>query len=302
MPDSTDYGHDLLFGVFVTPTAHPAQQAVGLAVTADRAGLDLVTFQDHPYQPAFLDAWTLLTFAAARTERIRLSGNVLNLPLRPPSVLARAAASLDRLSGGRFELGIGAGGFWDAIEAMGARRLTPGEGVEALGEAIGLIRELWDTEQRGAVRRTGTYYSADGAKRGPAPAHDIGIWVGALKPRMLALTGSLADGWMPSLPYLPEGPASLPAMNARIDEAALGAGRQPADVRRFLNITGRLSGTSRGFLDGPADQWAEELAGLTLEHGTSGFILMTDDATTIERYAAEVAPATRELVAAERAT
>ena len=91
----TDYGHDLLFGTFVTPTAEDPRQAVDLAVTADRAGLDLVTFQDHPYQPGFLDTWTLLSYAAARTERVRLSGNVLSLPLRPPAVLARAAASLD---------------------------------------------------------------------------------------------------------------------------------------------------------------------------------------------------------------
>ena len=78
-----------------------------------------MTFQDHPYQPAFLDTWTLLSWVAARTERIHVAGNVLNLPLRPPAVLARAAASLDLLSGGRFELGLGAGAFWDAIEAMG---------------------------------------------------------------------------------------------------------------------------------------------------------------------------------------
>src|SRR5690606_27330524 len=86
----TDYGHDLLFGLFVTPSVAGARHALNLAGTADRAGLDLVTFQDHPYQPALLDTWTLLSYAAARTERVRLSGNVLNLPLRPPAVLARA--------------------------------------------------------------------------------------------------------------------------------------------------------------------------------------------------------------------
>ena len=91
------------------PAAQRPHHAVELAVVADRAGLDLVTFQDHPYQPGFLDTWTLLTYVAARTSRVRLSHNVLNLPLRPPVMLARAAASVDLLSGGRFELGIGAG-------------------------------------------------------------------------------------------------------------------------------------------------------------------------------------------------
>src|SRR5690606_41848562 len=93
--DMGDYGHDLLFGTCVTPRSQGPKHVIDLAVTADRAGLDLVTFQDHPYQPAFLDTWTLLSFVAARTERVRLSGSVLNLPLRPPAVLARAAASLD---------------------------------------------------------------------------------------------------------------------------------------------------------------------------------------------------------------
>jgi alkanesulfonate monooxygenase SsuD/methylene tetrahydromethanopterin reductase-like flavin-dependent oxidoreductase (luciferase family) len=297
---STDYGHDLLFGAFVTPAARPATHAVDLAVAADRAGLDLVTFQDHPYQPRFHDTWTLLSYVASRTSRVRVSGNVLNLPLRQPAVLARAAASLDLLSGGRFELGIGAGGFWDAIEAMGGRRLSPGQAVVALEEAITVIREVWAADKPGPVRVDGKYYRVKGAKRGPAPAHDIGVWVGAYKPRMLRLTGRAGDGWLPTLAYLPGGPADLAGMNRHIDEAALSAGRAPADVRRLLNVSGRFASTGRSLLDGPPEQWAEDLAGLTLEYGVSGFILAADDAPTIELFAAEVAPATRELVAAER--
>lgn len=296
----TDYGHDLLFGAFVTPTAQPATHAVEVAVAADRAGLDLVTFQDHPYQPKFLDTWTLLSYVAARTERVRLSGNVLNLPLRHPAVLARSAASLDLLSGGRFELGIGAGGFWDAIEAMGGRRLSPGQAVDALEEAIRIFREIWAADEPGGVRVDGEYYQVKGAKRGPAPAHDIGVWLGAYKPKMLKLTGRAADGWLPSLSYLQGGPGDLTEGNKHIDEAALSAGRSPADVRRLLNLSGRFASSSRGLLDGPPDQWAEELAGLALDHGVSTFILMADDPSVVELFAAEVAPATRELVTAER--
>ncbi len=295
----TDYGHDLLFGTFITPTAQPAMHAVELAMVADRAGLDLATFQDHPYQPAFLDTWTLLSYVASRTQQIHVSANVLNLPLRQPAVIARSAASLDLLSGGRFELGIGA--FWDAIEAMGGRRLTPGQSVEALEEAIRIIREIWATDERGGVRLNGKYYQVNGAKRGPAPAHDIGIWVGAYKPKMLALTGRAADGWLPSLGYLPGGPADLKEMNQHIDEAAVAAGREPSAVRRLLNISGQFVPSGRSLLNGPPQQWAEELAGLTLDYGITGFILAADDAPSIELFAAEVAPATRELVAAERA-
>lgn len=295
-----DYGHDLIFGTFVTPAADPVHGAVDLAVVADRAGLDLVTFQDHPYQPAFHDTWTLLSYAAARTERVRLAGNVLNLPLRQPAVLARAAASLDRLTGGRVELGLGAGGFWDAIVAMGGPQRSPGEAVTALEEAIDVIRQVWDADSRGGVRVEGEHYRVRGAKRGPAPAHDIGIWVGAYGPRMLRLTGRLGDGWLPSLGYLKGGPADLDRMNEQIDEGAAAAGREPAAVRRLLNISGAFLPAGRALLKGPAEQWAEDLAGLTLEHGVSGFVLAADDAATTERFAREVAPATRELVAAER--
>jgi len=113
------YGHALEFGAFVTPSAGEAEKVVELAVLADGAGLDLVSFQDHPYLSKFLDTWTLLAFVAARTTRVRLVPNVLNVPLRPPAVAARAAASLDLLSGGRVELGLGAGNRWDAIEGTG---------------------------------------------------------------------------------------------------------------------------------------------------------------------------------------
>jgi alkanesulfonate monooxygenase SsuD/methylene tetrahydromethanopterin reductase-like flavin-dependent oxidoreductase (luciferase family) len=294
----TDYGHELEFGIFVTPSSQQPQAVVGLAQLADQVGLDLVTFQDHPYQPAFLDTWTLMSYVAARTQRVRLAGNVLNLPLRGPAVLARSVASLDLLSGGRAELGIGAGGFWDAIEAMGGRRLRPGEAVDALAEALEIIRAVWDTGTRGGVRLAGQYYQVSGAKRGPAPAHPIGIWVGAYKPRMLELTGRLADGWLPSLGYLK--PGQLTAGNAAIDRAAAAAGRSPTSVRRLLNISGRFAPAAADLLDGPPSHWASQLAELAITEGIGTFILATDDPPTISRFAAEVAPAVRELVGAGR--
>ncbi|MHA4951778.1 LLM class flavin-dependent oxidoreductase [Micromonospora sp. SD19] len=294
----SDYGHDLVFGSFVTPSAGDPDRTVGVAVLAEQVGLDLVTFQDHPYQPAFLDTWTLLSFVAARTHRVHLAANVTNLPLRPPAVLARSVASLDLLSGGRVSLGLGAGAFWDAIEAMGGRRLTPGEGVRALTEAIEVIRQLWDVETRGGVRVDGEFYRVVGAKRGPAPAHHTPIWLGAYKPRMLQLTGRRADGWLPSLGYLQ--PGDLAKGNAIIDDAAREAGRSPRDVRRLLNIAGQFSAVGRGPLNGPAEQWAEELAELAVEDGVGTFILASDDPDDLRRFAGEVAPAVRELVAAER--
>ncbi len=282
-----DYGHELLLGTFITPQSGDPQQVLALAEATEQAGLDLVTFQDHPYQPAFLDTWTLLSYVAARTERVRLSGNVLNLPLRQPAALARAAASLDLLSGGRFELGLGAGTFWEAIVAMGGPDRSRGGAVAALAEAIDIIRAIWDTsaEQHG-VYHDGEHYRVHGAKRGPAPAHDIQVWLGALKPRMLRLIGEKADGWLPSYSYLQEG--GLQRGNRTIDEAAARAGREPREIRRLLNIP-------------PDVATVESMLPLVLEDGVSAFILWTDDAGQIERFGTETAPALREAVAHERA-
>lgn len=294
-----DYGQPLEFGVFLTPSSQRPQAVVALAELAEQVGLDLVSFQDHPYQSRFLDTWTLLSYLAARTSRVKLAPNVLNLPLRPPAVLARAVASLDLLSGGRVELGLGAGAFWDAIEAMGGRRLGAGESVAALAEAIAVIRALWDVEQRGGVRFEGEHYRLAGAARGPAPAHPVELWIGAYKPKMLALTGRLGDGWLPSVPYMER--EQLASGNAAIDAAAVEAGREPAAVRRLLNVSGSYAGGEPGPTEGTTEQWVQELAALAIEHGFSTFVAMADDAPTIERFATEVAPAVRELVAAERA-
>ncbi|QMW67540.1 LLM class flavin-dependent oxidoreductase [Mumia sp. ZJ1417] len=286
-----DYGHDLRFGTFLTPQNAAPDQVVALAQLSEELGYDLVTFQDHPYQPAFLDTWTLLSYVAARTTRVHLAPNVLNLPLRNPAVIARSVASLDLLSGGRIDLGLGAGAFWEAIEAMGGPKLTPGQSVAALAEALDVIRGIWAVDQRGGLFVPGEFHSATGAKRGPAPAHDVPIWLGAYKPRMLRLIGEKADGWLPSLSYLQ--PGDLARGNAVIDEAALAAGREPRDVRRLLNVLG-------GQEIRRPEEWLDQLLPLALEDGISTFILGTDDPRRMQEFAEEVIPALREEVAAER--
>src|SRR5207249_1931242 len=165
------------------------EAVVGQVERADRAGLDLVGIQDHPYQRRFLETFSLLAFLAARTSRIRLFPDVANLPLRRPAVLAKAGATIDLLSGGRFELGLGAGAFWEAIGALGGPVRSPGESVEALEEAIAVIRAMWSGER--SVSFDGSHYSLSGLHPGPAPAHPIGIWLGAYGPRMVRLTGRL---------------------------------------------------------------------------------------------------------------
>jgi alkanesulfonate monooxygenase SsuD/methylene tetrahydromethanopterin reductase-like flavin-dependent oxidoreductase (luciferase family)/hemerythrin-like domain-containing protein len=295
-----DLGHDLLFGAFIPPTAARADDVVALAQRADAVGLDLFAVQDHPYQPAFLDTWTLLSALAPATQRIRLVPDVINLPLRLPSILARSAASLDILSGGRVELGIGAGAFWDAIEANGGPRRSPGEALRALEEAIRIIRALWSTGR--APRIDGKHYSIRGAKPGPQPVHRIDIWVGAYGPKMLQLIARVGDGWLPSAGYLP--PDQLAAKTNVLDDAAADLGRDPAQIRRLYNVDGAFTERGGGFLQGPPRVWVEQLTELALTHGTSAFILSASPGEDgiVERFAEEVVPAVRAEVERERSS
>lgn len=273
---------------------------VELSVRCEQFGYDLVAFQDHPYQPRFLDTWTLLTWVAARTRQIRIASDVVNLPLRPPAVLARASISLDLLSGGRFTLGLGAGHFWDDIAAMGGRRLEPHQAVDALDEAIDVVRGIWASDDPTPLQVSGQYYHVDGAKRGPAAAHPISLWLGARRRRMLSLVGAKADGWWPSLWGMK--PGELSAGNATIDAAADRARRRPADIRRLLNIGGTFAARNGGLLNGPSRQWVEQLLPLALEEGIGTFVFASDNPVDLQRFAEEVALPLRAAVRAERKT
>ena len=154
------------FGLNVDPNAGGLAIAGRIAAIADSAGLEYVGIQDHPYNADFLDTFTVITWLAARTSRVHLFPNVANLPLRPPAMLAKQAATIDVLSGGRFELGLGAGAFADGIAGMGGPRRTPGEARAALSEAIDIIRASWAAEP---FSFEGTYYQAPSVQPGPPP-------------------------------------------------------------------------------------------------------------------------------------
>jgi alkanesulfonate monooxygenase SsuD/methylene tetrahydromethanopterin reductase-like flavin-dependent oxidoreductase (luciferase family) len=274
----------LQVGVFVTPDATDPERTLAQLVAADEAGLDVVGVQDHPYQRRFFDTWTLLSYVAARTERVRLVPDVASLPLRPPAMLAKAAASLDVLSGGRVELGLGAGTFWDAIEAMGGPRRSPGAAVEALEEAIAVLRGWFRGER--PLRLDGRHYRVIGARPGPPPAHPIGLWIGGYKPRMLRLTGRLGDGWLPTIGYLDL--ADAHDSHRVIDEAARRAGRNPGEVRRVLNAG----------VEGPASGWAGQLARLATDYRFDTVLVSVpagdeDPVGFIHRLGEDAAPAAR---------
>ena len=292
-----------LFGLSLAPNAADLDKIVRLSETADTLGVDLLAVQDHPYNGGFVDTWTLLALLGGRTQHIRLLPDVLNLPLRPPAMLAKAAATLDRLTEGRVELGLGAGAAWEAIAGYGGPVRTPAEALVALREAIAVIRALWQPAGagEGVVSVTGRFYSVTEAQPGPAPAHPIGIWLGANGPRALRLTGELADGWIISAPYWPV--EKIAPGQALVDAGAAAAGRPPAAIRRAYNMGGvilapgqPLRAARPGVLVGPVATWVDTLVMLYAEQRLDTFIFWPaggDAEGQLRRFAAEVIPAVR---------
>ncbi len=301
-----DYGHEIEFGYFLVPDAGDPDGVLETARLADRLGYDLLAVQDHPYQQAHLDSLALLGVILAQTEQIRVFQDVGNLPLRPPAVYAKAAATLDLLSGGRFEAGLGGGGFLQAAEAMGAPALTPGQSLEALEEAVAILRASWNGAS--SLRFDGRHYRLAGARPGPKPAHRISIWLGAAKPRALALTGRLADGWAaPLMNYQP--PAAAAEAQVVIDSAAREAGRDPSEIRRIYNMSGAFTATAPApssdtdeAIVGPPEHWAKVLTHFALDLGFGTFLLIAPpDPDTLQTFIEDVAPQVRERVSTARA-
>jgi alkanesulfonate monooxygenase SsuD/methylene tetrahydromethanopterin reductase-like flavin-dependent oxidoreductase (luciferase family) len=300
-----DYGHALEFGYFLVPEAGDPAGVLHTARLADRLGYDLLAVQDHPYQRRHLDTLALLGVILGQTERVRVFQDVGNVPLRPPAVFAKAAATLDLLSAGRFEAGLGGGGFLDAARAMGAPALSGGESLQALEEAVAIMRASWGGD--GPLRFEGRHYRIDGARPGPQPAHAISIWLGAAKPRALALTGRVADGWAaPLMNYMP--PSAAAAAQEVIDRAAVDAGRDPREIRRIYNVPGVFAPAASGpasdddeAIVGPPEHWADVLTHLGLDLGFATFVLIgPPDPDALRTFIDEVAPQVRERVAAAR--
>jgi alkanesulfonate monooxygenase SsuD/methylene tetrahydromethanopterin reductase-like flavin-dependent oxidoreductase (luciferase family) len=308
LQEQLDYRQSLEFAYFLTPDAADPNHVLETARLVDSLGYDLLGVQDHPYQSRHLDTISLVAAILAQTTSVRVFTAVANLPLRPPAMLAKAAASLDLLSGGRFELGLGAGGFLDAAHAMGAPVRTPAESLAALEEAVTVVREMWTDERRG-LRFDGSHYQLAGVHPGPAPAHPIQIWIGADRPRGLALTGRAADGWIaPLMNYRP--PQQAARQNLVIDRGAREAGRDPRSIRRIYNIPGAITVTaptpatdSDQAIVGPPEHWTEVLTHLATDLGFSTFMLAAPpDPRTLTSFIEDVAPRVRERVAEHRAS
>jgi alkanesulfonate monooxygenase SsuD/methylene tetrahydromethanopterin reductase-like flavin-dependent oxidoreductase (luciferase family) len=275
----------------------PATGPVAAARRAEELGFDFVSLSDHPCgtQPTY-ETWTVLSWIAGATSRIRVAPRVLGVPYRPPPMVAKMAETLSRLSGGRLILGLGGGSADHEFRAFGLGVPSPRDKVRGLAEAIQVIRGLW-TEP--GFTFDGEIYRTDAADIEPKPARPIPIWLGTFGPRALAVTGRLADGWIPSYGYLPM--EQVPAMRDRVLAAAREAGRDPAELTCAFHVQVRVDEQARpapGIVAGPPAAVAAELAGFV----RLGFTALSlapngpDAAGQAERLAWEVMPEVRDSV------
>jgi probable F420-dependent oxidoreductase len=280
----------LQFGLGIPASAAPGHDPVALARRAEDLGFDFVSTSDHPEgdQPSY-EAWTMLTWIAAATSRIRVATKVLGMPYRHPAMVAKMAETLDRLSAGRLILGLGGGYSDDEFRAFGLGVPSPREKVDGLAEAITVIRGLWSGP---AFSFAGRHYRTEAADIEPKPGHHIPVWLGTFGPRALAVTGRLADGWIPSLGYVPD--ERLPVLRDQVLAAARAAGRDPAQLTCALNLQVELGGQpgAPGVLAGSPGQVAERIAGFARAGFTTFNFLPIGGSTgdDAERLARDVLP------------
>jgi probable F420-dependent oxidoreductase len=280
----------LLVGAGLSQSANA--DVVADARELEALGFDFLSITDHlPGRRPSLETWTQLTWVAARTERIRVATNVLGLPYRPPAVLAKMTETLDRLSGGRLILGLGAGGSNAEFAALGLPVRSPGEKIDALEEALAIIRGLW-TEP--VFTYEGRFYQVRDAEIEPKPERPIPIWLGTYGKRALALTGREADGWLPSMFFAP--PERMVEMRDVVRKAAEEAGRDPDDITYAYNVGVQvgddLRSDQRTISGGPAEV-TERLRDLVDRLGLTALSLWIRGAEQRRRFAAEVLLALR---------
>jgi alkanesulfonate monooxygenase SsuD/methylene tetrahydromethanopterin reductase-like flavin-dependent oxidoreductase (luciferase family) len=291
----------LQFGTFLFPRTQDGRGLIEQAALVEDLGYDLIAVPDHPYNPDYIDEIALLSAIIGRTSSIHVLTDVVNLALRPPAVLAKTAWTIDRLAPGRLHLGIGTGGLWDQIAAIGGPRWAPGEARAHLAEAIDVLKLLWSGQSD--VVYDGKYYQLDHPDPLDPPQQPIELWIGSGGPLMRRLTAQVADGWIPNGGGLDL--KTVRADSAHLNTELVGAGRDPKSFKRLYNafFGHKLQAKSEGFLIGPASQWVDELTQLALELDFDTFVLGDREATVehFKIFADEVIPQVRAQVAAARA-
>jgi probable F420-dependent oxidoreductase len=274
---SADLGSDLVHLALHDPAGWLAELR-----TAEDLGFEIVALSDHLHgQNPSLDPWTALAYAAAGTERIQLLTDVLGLPYREPAALAKMAETLTRLSRGRVILGLGNGGYDAEFAAFGLPVRSARAKVDALGEAVHIIRSLW---QHPSTTYAGQHFRLDQASLAPRPEHTIPIWLGSYGPRGLRQVGQLADGWLPSVQRL--GLEAAVTGLASVRAAARAADRDPSEITIACNFT----------VDETPQRSVSELAALVRAGFTTIIIAGLNGARDRQSFATNVIPAVQRLL------
>jgi alkanesulfonate monooxygenase SsuD/methylene tetrahydromethanopterin reductase-like flavin-dependent oxidoreductase (luciferase family) len=220
-------------------------EVLSMARAAEQCGFDSIWLGDHllyrdPGAPERgpWEAWTQLAALAAVTERVELGPLVACAGFHPPGILAKMAATVADISGGRFVLGLGAG--WNDPEFV-AFGLPTDHRVSRFAEAFAIVRGLLAGER---VTLEGRYWQADDAVLLPPPARRPRLMVGSNGPRMLSLTLPHVDAWNTWYEDYGNTAEGFAALNARISEAAVEAGRWPDEILRSACAFVRLDRAS----------------------------------------------------------
>jgi alkanesulfonate monooxygenase SsuD/methylene tetrahydromethanopterin reductase-like flavin-dependent oxidoreductase (luciferase family) len=280
-----------LFGLGISASAAQGADPVGDARAAEELGYDFVSTSDHPSgtEPTY-EVWTMLTWVAAATSRVKIATRVLGVPYRSPAMVAKMAESLHRLSGGRLILGLGGGYSDEEFRAFGLGVPTPREKVDGMVDAIHIMRGLWSQAE---LTYTGSRHRTEQAAMEPKPDTPIPIWLGTYGNRALAATGQLADGWIPSLGFAP--PEQAAAMRERVLDAAQGR-----PVRCVYNVPFQIGADSdsASVVAGSPQAVLDRLGSLAALGFTSMNFMPAgpDPRGQAERLALEVLPELRKLV------
>jgi alkanesulfonate monooxygenase SsuD/methylene tetrahydromethanopterin reductase-like flavin-dependent oxidoreductase (luciferase family) len=296
----------LRFGL-VTPQLVPWPAMVERWRTAEDLGFDSVWVVDHfvnPYRPdgRWFEGWTMLAALAALTTRVRLGALVTSISFRNPAVLAKEALTVDHISNGRLELGIGAAGQERDHTMTGSEPWPVAERVARFGEAVQILDQMLRNEE---TTYEGRYYQVREALMNPGPMQRPRppLTIAAHGPKTLRIAAAYADTWNSSANIGRSGPdvtvesavEVTRQRNERMDELAAAQGRDPGAIRRSLLAGG---GTT------PENPWAsveafQDFVGRYRAAGIDEFLFYYPSRAEqasgyFERIAHEVIPALRE--------
>lgn len=241
-----------------------ARAVIEQARYVDSLGYDGILMQDHAYLGRFGETTTLLAAIGAVTDNVTVGANVLTAPFRLPAILAKEIATLDSITGGRAELGLGVGANADGIAALGGPAFADrGEMYTSYRDALHIIRGLWESDGE-PFSYEGTIQSVSGVEFGPIPTRRIPIMTGAMGPQSLKLTAKLAEGISLSSSYLEY--EKIPWFRDQLDEGARAYDRDPAEIFINFNVMGYIhdGGSSarpknEGIYWGDSAWWIERL-------------------------------------------